>query len=209
MKYRTVKLRMIISLILVVIAFTLAFMLLPYLNMTNNTSINSVIVVNSQIVDKYFGGKWNENNSLSGYVEPEKSYYIIHFYNGTTDNVSSGNFTLINPTISKYLGIIEVGLRNINFTTFYNGNQTLSIIILNYTSTMEPKNIYNTIYTTFKDNSKVIALSFHNISSNAFIASINCYQFSIGYSGNEIVIVFYKGYEDESLAITDLTNYIL
>ncbi|MCY0873889.1 MAG: hypothetical protein OWQ47_03025 [Acidianus infernus] len=209
MKYRTVKLRMIISLILVVIAFTLAFMLLPYLNMTNNTSINSVIVVNSQIVDKYFGGKWNENNSLSGYVESEKSYYIIHFYNGTTYNVSSGNFTLINPTISKYLGIIEVGLRNINFTTFYNGNQTLSIIILNYTSTMEPKNIYNTIYTTFKDNSKVIALSFHNISSNAFIASINCYQFSIGYSGNKIVIVFYKGYEDESLAITDLTNYIL
>lgn len=209
MKSRTVKLRMIISLILVVIAFTLAFMLLPYLNMANNSSTSGIKMVNSQIVDKYFGGKWNENESLSGYVKPQKSYYEIHFYNGSMENVSSANLTIVNPQINKYLGIIEVDLRSINFTTFYNGNQTLSIIILNYTSTMEPKNIYNTIYTAFKDNSKVIALSFHNISSNAFIASINCYQFSVGYSGNEIVIVFYKGYEDETLAITDLINYML
>ncbi|AEE93003.1 hypothetical protein Ahos_0110 [Acidianus hospitalis W1] len=209
MKSRTVKLRMIISLTLVVIGFTLAFIFLPYLNMTNNSSTSGIKMVNSQIVDKYFGGKWNENDSLSGYVKPQKSYYEIHFYNGSTENVSSENLTIVNPQINKYLGFIEVDLRSINFTTFYSGNQTLSIIILNYTSTMEPKNIYNTIYTTFKDNSKAVALSFHNISNCAFIASIDCYQFSIGYSSSEIIIVFYKGCIDESLAITDLINYML
>jgi hypothetical protein len=203
MKSRTVKLRMIISLTLVVVAFTLAFMFLPYLNMTNNSSTSGIKMVNSQIVDKYFGGKWNENDSLSGYVKPQKSYYEIHFYNGSTENVSSENLTIVNPQINKYLGFIEVDLRSINFTTFYSGNQTLSIIILNYTSTMEPKNIYNTIYTTF------VALSPHNISNCAFIVSIDCYQFSIGYSSSEIIIVFYKGCIDESLAITDLINYML
>ncbi len=209
MKSRTVKLRMIISLILVIAVFTVIFVSLPYLNMNNSPSTVNAKVVNAQTVDKYFGGKWVENDSLSGYVKAEKSYYAVHFYNGTTTNVSSENLSIINSKISKYMSIIEVDLNGINFTTFNNANQTLSIIILNYTSVIEPKDIYNTIYSTFKGESEVVDLSFHNISKNAFIASICCYQFSIGYSGSEIAIVFYKGNINETQAITDIINYML
>lgn len=209
MKSRTVKLRMIISLILVIAVFAVIFVSLPYLNMNNSPSTVNAKVVNAQTVDKYFGGKWVENDSLSGYVKAEKSYYAVHFYNGTTTNVSSENLSIINSKISKYMSIIEVDLNGINFTTFNNANQTLSIIILNYTSVIEPKDIYNTIYSTFKGESEVVDLSFHNISKNAFIASFCCYQFSIGYSGSEIAIVFYKGNINETQAITDIINYML
>ncbi|BDC18474.1 hypothetical protein HS5_13640 [Acidianus sp. HS-5] len=200
---------MIVSLIIVLVIFAVIFISLPYLNMNNRPSTTSAKIVNAQTVDKYFGGKWEENDSLSGYVEVEKSEYVVHFYNGTTRNVSSGNLSIINPQISKYLGIIEVDLNRINFTTFYNENGTLSAVILNYSSLTEPKEIYDTIYSTFKGESKVIDLSFHNISENAFIASICCYQFSIGYAGNEIAIMFYKGNINETQAITDIMNYVL
>ncbi|ARM75193.1 hypothetical protein [Acidianus manzaensis] len=203
-KSRNAKIKLIVGIIGVLIIFSVLLYYLPNLDITHNTSVtSSQKVVDASTVDKYFGGSWTENESLSGYVKVNASNGTVYFLNGTVDKVSLSNLELINRNVSNIMAIIETDLDTINFTTFQYSNQTLTLIIFNYTSAYEPQSVFDEAYHGLS------SLNLTNITSTSFEIKYQSFQIGFGYQGKEIYVIFYQGNSNEYTAISDLMKYLL
>ncbi|AWR96717.1 hypothetical protein DFR86_03525 [Acidianus sulfidivorans JP7] len=202
-KSRNAKIKLIVGIIGVLIIFSVLLYYLPSLNTTTSNVTAPQKVVDASTVDKYFGGTWTENVSESGFVKVNGSNGTIYFSNGTVDEIYLSNLDLISKNVSKIMGIIEADLDSINFTTFYQENQTISIIILNYSNSYEPQSVFDEAYKGLS------FLNLTNITSSSFEIKYQNLQIGLGYEGHDMYLIFYQGNLNVYPKISDLMKYLL
>lgn len=203
-KSRSARIKLIVGIIGILIVFSVLLYYLPILNRTTSPSTSiPAKVVDASTIGQYFGGEWRENSSLSGYVKVNGTNGTIYFSNGTVEKIGLSKLNLVSTNVSRLLGIIEADLNQINFTTFTQSNQTVSLITLNYTSSYEPQQIFGEAYKGLS------SLNLTNITVSAFELSYESFQIGIGYHGSNLYLIFYQGYKNEFVAISDLMKYLI